>query len=158
MGFGTYFPLINLSLPDRDLTPDEQKIAERNIKTMYEQFVEKVADGRHLKVDSVKEIAQGRIWSGQDGLKNGLVDYLGGLSDAINIAADKAGLKGKEYDIVEYPSQPLINLNFFTPSLFGFEINTEDDPIISNIKMRIENNGKPMPVLPLEDMDFILEK
>ncbi len=158
LGFGTYIPLINYSLPDRDLTPDEQKIAEKDIKTYYEEFVDKVADGRHMNVDSVKEIAQGRIWSGQAGLENGLIDKLGGLSDAINIAAAKAGLKGKEYSIVELPPQPLINLGFFTPSLFGMKLSTEEDPLINDLKLRIDNNGKPMPILPIEDMEFILSK
>jgi len=69
---------------------------------IYGEFVGKVADARHLKLDFVKEIAQGRVWSGTEAVKLGLVDEIGGLDAAIKYAAQKAGL-GSNYRLVEYP-------------------------------------------------------
>lgn len=57
--------------------------------------------GRGISRDSLDAIAQGRVWTGEDALKIGLVDVLGGMEDAVKIAADKAGLDG--YDLKEYP-------------------------------------------------------
>ena len=57
--------------------------------------------GRGLSHDELHAIAQGRVWTGEDASKIGLVDVLGGLEDAIKIAAAKAGIEN--YNIVEYP-------------------------------------------------------
>ncbi len=153
LGFGFTFPLIGVPLPDRDLTPNENKKMEHSIKILYKEFVEKVASGRNTSFDKIEPIAQGRVWSGYDGLENGLVDKLGGLSDAINIAVEKAGLKGKEFQLVEYPAPPLFDFNMFMPKLFGIEY--RKDELIEHIKFRLQNNGKIMPILPLEDMEML---
>lgn len=57
--------------------------------------------GRHIGHDELDAIAQGRVWTGEDALKIGLVDVLGGMDDAVKIAAWKAKLE--KYNIVEYP-------------------------------------------------------
>jgi protease-4 len=62
------------------------------VDDIYTRFLDKVAEGRKLKLDAVKEIAQGRVWSGQAALKLGLVDELGGLQDAVKVAAKLANL------------------------------------------------------------------
>jgi protease IV len=59
---------------------------------VYREFVQKVADGRGMSYDDVHAIARGRIWSGADAAKNGLVDVLGGLRDAADIAREHGGL------------------------------------------------------------------
>lgn len=59
--------------------------------------------GRGISHDSLDAIAQGRVWTGADALKIGLVDVLGGMDDAIKIAAAKAGLA--EYSLSEYPAE-----------------------------------------------------
>ncbi len=76
----------------------------KGISDIYHQFVSLVARTRHLRVSYVDSIARGRVWSGEDGLKLGLVDSLGGLQDAIAYAAKKANL-GKNYRISEYPKR-----------------------------------------------------
>jgi protease IV len=149
LGFGFTVPLLGVSLPDRDLTPEEQEKAESLIKRMYNDFVQKVAAGRNMSFDEVNEIAQGRVWSGIDGFDNGLVDGLGGLDDAIKIAAGKAGLYGKEYNIIELPEPGMFDLNIFMPKLFG--INYKEDPSFKTLKLRLQHNGQPLPMLPLED-------
>ena len=62
------------------------------VDDIYARFLDKVAEGRKLKRDAVHEIAQGRVWSGQTALKLGLVDELGGLQDAVKVAAKLANL------------------------------------------------------------------
>jgi protease-4 len=152
--FGMTIPFIGVTLPDRNLTKDERDRLESYIKSMYQEFVDKVAQGRKLSTSYVDSIGQGRVWSGLNGKKNGLVDILGGIDDAIRIARMKAGIKEDEpVSIVQLPVTPLIDLSFLTPKLFGVEI--KEDEFIKNLKFRLENFGRPMPILPLEEMDLI---
>jgi protease-4 len=153
LGFGMTIPFIGLSLPDRDLTPFEQKKIDNSILTMYKEFVGKVAIGRNKSYAYIDSIGQGRVWSGFDGKSNGLVDILGGMSDALDVAVNKAGLSGEEYEVKEYPPAPLFNFNVFMPKIPGFRL--EEEPVIKNIKFRLQYNGIPLPVLPLEDMDYV---
>ena len=83
-------------------TDEELAVFQRIVDWIYGEFVGKVADARHLKLDFVKEIAQGRVWSGTEAKKLGLVDEIGGLDAAVKYAAEKAGL-GSNYRLVEYP-------------------------------------------------------
>jgi len=64
---------------------------------IYEQFITKVADSRKLKREAVHEIAQGRVWSGREAVKLGLVDELGGLGDAVKYAARQAKAENDFY-------------------------------------------------------------
>jgi len=85
-------------------TPEERAIMEREIKYFYHNFVQKVADSRKMKWDAVDTIANGRVWTGMQGRKNGLVDTLGGLDLALQIAKAKAGIVANEKpDILVYP-------------------------------------------------------
>ena len=74
-----------------------------SIENIYAVFLKRVATGRKMTVEQVNEIAQGRVWTGTDALKNGLVDELGGLDVAIEIAAKKGKLKPGAYKVVVYP-------------------------------------------------------
>ena len=96
---GKFADALTISRPK---TEEELAVFQRMVDWIYGEFVGKVADARHLKLDFVKEIAQGRVWSGQEALKLGLVDEIGGLDPAIKYAAQKAGL-GSDYRLVEYP-------------------------------------------------------
>ncbi len=150
--FGMRVPFIGVSLPDRDLTEDELNKAENMIRETYRDFVGKVAEGRNMEYDRVKEIAQGRVWSGMDGKRINLVDKIGGLYDAINETVNKAGLKGCEYDIKEYPEAPWFNFSSLVPNIFG--INTQDDTMLDHLLFRLKYNGLPLYMLPLEDMIY----
>ena len=85
-------------------TPEELAVLQRMVDWLYGEFIAKVAEGRGLAPDKVEAIAQGRVWSGMEAQKLGLVDELGGLDDAIAFAAEKAGL-GAGYRLQEYPRQ-----------------------------------------------------
>jgi protease-4 len=86
----------------RPKTPEEMAVFQRMVDWIYDQFIAKVSEGRKLKREFVEEIAQGRVWSGTEAKKLGLVDELGGLDAAIRFAANKAGL-GANYRLVEFP-------------------------------------------------------
>ena len=86
----------------RPKTEQELAIFQRMVDWIYEQFVTKVADARKLDRAHVEEIAQGRVWSGREALKLGLVDEMGGLDAALRYAAQKAGL-GESYRVSEFP-------------------------------------------------------
>ena len=75
---------------------------QAQIERGYETFTGRVAMGRKLPNDSVKAIAEGRVWTGEQALKIGLVDKLGNLNDAIKCAAKLAELK--EYTTSNYPA------------------------------------------------------
>ncbi len=78
-----------------------KKSTTSSIEKIYYTFKSRVAEGRSLSMDTVEEIAQGRVWSGKDAVINGLVDTLGGLQEAIKSAAKLAELE--KYNLVDYP-------------------------------------------------------
>lgn len=155
LGFGFSLPLIGAVLPDRDLFEDEKQRAGEIINIMYRDFVRKVSAGRKMSESKVNEIGQGRIWSGKGGLENGLVDKLGGLYDAINIAAEKANLKKGEYELVEYPKPSLIDFGLIAPRLIGIDVEPEKNQVIEDLKFRFKNNGRPLPLLPVNSIEII---
>ena len=75
----------------------------RNVEDFYKVFVNRVAEGRHMSFDEVHQIARGRVWTGADAIKIGLVDTLGGLDLALRIAAEKAGID--RYTVKDYPKE-----------------------------------------------------
>jgi protease-4 len=75
-----------------------------SIKKIYHDFVSLVAKSRKLDVNYVDSIARGRVWAGTDAINIGLIDSIGGLTDAINYAAKEAGL-AEDFRIREYPRE-----------------------------------------------------
>lgn len=86
----------------RKLTDVEKSIFQNNIEDGYDTFISRVADGRNMSKEEVLAVASGRVWSGIQAKENGLVDVLGGLEDAVEIAATKAGVE-EDYKVVYYP-------------------------------------------------------
>lgn len=84
--------------PDRALDPRLGDVIQQIIENGYNDFITKVAAARHMSVDEVDAIAGGRVWSGDDAHRLGLVDKLGGLEDAVASAATLAGL-GDTYGV-----------------------------------------------------------
>lgn len=91
----------DLGSPDRPLNEAERKVIQNAIDRVYADFIKRVAEGRKLTEVQVDEIAQGRVWSGVDAKKIGLVDELGGIDKALEIAVSKAKLT--EYRVVNLP-------------------------------------------------------
>jgi protease IV len=91
----------------RPKTPEELAIVQRVVDQVYDKFLALVAESRNLPREKVNEIAQGRVWSGVEAQKIGLVDELGGLDDAIQAAATEAKLED-DWQLVEYPAGSML--------------------------------------------------
>jgi protease-4 len=89
---------------DRPMSKQAKVILQSSVDHIYDRFINLVANGRKQSPEAIHDIAQGRIWTGQQALENGLVDQLGGLNDAIAAAAELAGIQ--EYSVT-YPSRIL---------------------------------------------------
>lgn len=86
----------------RPMNTEERAILQRYINNGYELFTKRCAEGRNMNIDSLKAIAEGRIYSGTDAMRLGLVDEMGGLEEAITFAAKKANISN--YTLKYYPS------------------------------------------------------
>lgn len=87
-------------------TPTERERVEKMMKTIYEDFVGKAATGRNKSFAEIDEIAQGRVWTGKQAKKLGLVDELGGLDTALSIAKEQAGFSADdEVNLIVLPKQ-----------------------------------------------------
>ncbi len=82
----------------------ERAKMQEHVDAIYEQFLEKAAEGRQTTRDVIHAVAQGRVWTGRQALEHGLIDELGGLSRAIGLAKEQAGIDGAdEVELVIYP-------------------------------------------------------
>jgi protease IV len=89
--------------PFRPMTPEEKALLQGVIDNVQQQFVDAVAEGRHLDKEKVRQIADGRIMTGEQAKQLGLVDQIGNLQDAIEEAGKMAGIEGKP--LVVYPKK-----------------------------------------------------
>ena len=96
---GRYADLFSIARPR---TEAELAVLQRGTDAVYTAFLERVSKARGLPLDSVRAIAEGRVWSGVQARRLGLVDSLGGLAEALKSAASLAKLTG-DYDVREYP-------------------------------------------------------
>lgn len=85
----------DIGSPYRDMTDAEKKLLQAVIDDVHDQFIRAVADGRKMDVEQVRQLADGRIFTGRQALQLRLVDKLGDLEDSIKAAAELAGIKGK---------------------------------------------------------------
>ncbi len=88
---------------NRPFNADEKAIMQKYINNGYELFVKRCADGRGMTVEAIKKIAEGRVWTGAKAKELGLVDELGGLDRALEIAAQKADIEA--YSVINYPNK-----------------------------------------------------
>ncbi len=111
--------------PYRKMSPEEQKLLEEVVMDAYNQFLQAVSKGRKISIEKLKEIADGRIFSGEKALSNKLIDELGDFETAVKIAREKAKISGKpniiELDRERNPIYGLFSL-FRKKELFS-EIN-----------------------------------
>ena len=118
---------------DRPMTEETKIILQSSVENMYSRFIELVANGRESTPAAVKKIAQGRVWTGQQALELDLVDQLGGLDKAIQVAAELADLDSYS---VEYPTRYLSPQEQFLQQLS------------SGISLSLEQLGLDKALLP----------
>lgn len=88
----------------QNVSPEQRAVLTARTRSIYQQFMQRVADGRNLPIATVENLAGGRVYSGEDALGLKLVDQLGSLNDAIALAAEKAGLEKNDYSVSHYPA------------------------------------------------------
>ncbi|MFW5975022.1 MAG: S49 family peptidase, partial [Bacteroidota bacterium] len=90
---------------NRPLTEYEREVLQKGVEKTYEVFTSKVAEGRNMTMEEVNEIGQGRVWSGVDAKKIGLIDEFGGLKYAMNRAAEMADIPEDDYRVLRIPEK-----------------------------------------------------
>ena len=92
--------------PFQPFSPEQRAKVQDYVQGFYDNFVEKVAESRRTTPERIDAVAQGRVWTGQQAKQNGLVDELGGLTDAIEIAKSRAKIPSdEEVEVVVYPAR-----------------------------------------------------
>jgi protease-4 len=94
----------------RGIKKEERAILQKVLDNVHDQFITAVAEGRKMPYEDVKQLADGRIFTGEQALKVGLVDKLGNIEDAVQVAADLSGIKGEPVLISKKERFSLIDL------------------------------------------------
>ncbi len=97
-------PFADIYSATRPKSQKELAVAQESVNAIYRDFLEKVSSGRKLSVQRVGELAEGRVWIGQEAIANGLADEAGGLRDAIDYVARLANVEG-DYELAEHPKR-----------------------------------------------------
>lgn len=130
------------------MSDDFHKVVKESIEDIYATFVNRVSNGRNMTFAQVDSIAQGRVWTGTEALENGLVDQLGSLEDAVEVAAELAEVT--DYRITNYPRYKKDFKDAFKPfslikaskeNLLKEELGDEYYTIYKNIKQFSELKG-----------------
>ena len=95
--------MADMGSTNRALNVNEKEALQNYINNGYKLFVKRCADGRQMTTEAIEKIAEGRVWTGSAALELGLVDELGGLDKALEVAAEKAGVEA--YSIISYPAK-----------------------------------------------------
>jgi protease-4 len=96
-------PMADFGTMSRTFTPQERVVLQNYVNNGYALFLKRCADGRGVAVEDIAKIAEGRVWTGSKAKEIGLVDELGDLDKAVEIAAQKAGLA--DYSVKAYPEE-----------------------------------------------------
>lgn len=162
IGFGIGLPVAGLALPHRPLTDDELHRIQHRLDGWYDSFVAQAAQARGIPEIELRELAAGRVYSGLDAVQVGLVDELGSLTFAIDMAAVQAGLTAADkIRIVESPRpgisswrdlRYLVDLEGSASALFDPRLYRLD-----YLEFLVNQRGQPMVLLPYEYFEGILQ-
>jgi protease-4 len=165
--------MTGMILPRRDLKTEEEVRYKAYILDLYADFCSRVAANRNMDIERVESLAQGRVYSGLGALNAGLIDSLGGIDDALQIARELANIPGnRKIAIMEYPKPKFMDklleqllsakaaglgkisvidtaADLFFPVMLGAQA-LLGAPLLEDLRYRIEHNGQVMPILPLD--------
>lgn len=130
---GTFADSMTIARPK---TAEEMALIQKSVSTIYDDFIELVSTGRDIEEDRVREIAEGRVWSGTSALELGLVDEIGGLSNAISYAAEEAGLE-RDFRLTEFPRKRDF-AEVLSEALNRFQVKVSGNGIAAQIETRLE--------------------
>jgi len=122
---------------DGEMHQKMQSMVERG----YDLFTQRCADGRHMTQEEIKAIGEGRVWLGSDAVEIGLVDSLGNLDDAINKAAEMAGIE--HYIMAYYPEK----VDFLDELIKALDNTTEEEKLMMRLKERFSKE-RIMALMP----------
>lgn len=127
----------------KGMNAEEKALMQAMVERGYDLFTSRCAEGRHMSQDEIKKIGEGRVWLGQKALEIGLVDSLGGMNDAINKAAELAGVE--DYALSYYPERK----DFMTELLELMDKSTPEEKLVAKIRTFVE---KPRLMTRMEDI------
>jgi protease-4 len=148
----------DLYSPVKPFTPEERAKIQEQMQATYDTFVEKAAQGRNTTPEKIDAIAQGRVWTGAQARKIGLVDELGGLQRALAVAKQRAKLSpDSEVELVIYPGKKSFYDLVRDP--FGASERTMGFAMLLGIKgprplqtlttpLRVFRRGEPLAIMP----------
>ncbi len=152
---GYQLPLLGLQIPARPLADEERDRVEELFQEFYADFVSVVATGRDTTETHIREVGEGRIYSGLDGIGAGLVDEIGGIEDAVRIARRAAALPADRYEIVEVnPNFGFWNLDEILPFPFRLLVRNGGSESLSQtpeeafIRTVLRNQPGPVVMMP----------
>ncbi len=131
----------------RPLRPQERAVLERAIISTYDKFIDKVSVSRGIPPETVHSIGQGRIWTGEDAHELGLVDVLGGMEAAVEVAAEMAGLE--DWSIRRLP-RPRTFIDEFSDIMLVALQNHLALPGADILQDMIQMNGEPQARMPTD--------
>ena len=144
----------------RPLRDAERALFERSLGQIYTKFLERVAESRDMTVDAVDAIGQGRIWTGEAALNAGLVDQLGDLDDAVEIAAEMAGLEKDQYRIRRLPRPRTLMDRYLDLFLVGIR-SVLESPIEAQLRTEarlldeaVRLHATPIARFPLDFVEY----
>ena len=162
---GIRLPLVGVSLPTRRLTDEELARVETVIQKGYDEFVAAVAAGRDTTEAHIRDVGAGRIYSGRDGTQVGLVDEVGGLERALDLARRATGLEPDELTVREVnPTAGGISLGRFLPGPLGALLGeetaearpaTQTAPTRTFLRLMLEHQPGPLVLLPPGDASVL---
>ncbi len=139
----------------RSYTPEERKRVQQLAEDLYQEFLRKVATARKMKVEQVDAIARGRVFTGEQAKQKGLVDELGGLDRAVELAKEKAGIaKGDRVELVPYPRpRSLFELLLEQGQTVRLRLDVSELPpfpesVRALLLLRLFNSGRPLVLMP----------
>lgn len=122
VGTSTFAGMMNI---DRPLNEQVKQVIQLSVDDIYARFLTLVAKGRHSTTEEIHKIAQGRVWTGNQALENGLIDQLGDLDDAISVAAELADLDDYQIDFRRKQMDPF--------EAFISQLNANIKPILARL-------------------------
>jgi protease-4 len=147
----TYGKRADLFTTFRGLTPEEKEFLKKEILWIYDRFLSKAAEGRNLSKEDVDKVGRGRVWTGSQAKDIGLIDEVGGLAKAVELAKNLAGIPlDEEVRLVVWPKK----VSLFT-ALFGRREAKVSHPLLSPdmeklvLTLRVLEKEKPWAIMPL---------
>ena len=141
----------DMLLAVKKMTPYEKKLIRENIHSTYVNFVSKAAESRGVTFDELEPFAQGRTWMGEQAIQHGLIDELGGMDRAIELAREKAGIDTSEsVKVVVYVTKKNLFDKIMSGSVFSWLFkNLNQNNLLANWQSILDNRRLLMwPMMP----------